>query len=133
MHCSRSPGRHRLIPLVAAVALLIMSPSVIPATPAAAAPPVDPAGFQQVTLAKGVAEVGEPMSLAVLPDRSVLHTARDGTVRMARRSGRCHQPQSRASALVRGPGRRVAAGVVTAVDNRGGAVAASWRSGVLGR
>ncbi|MER5325654.1 PQQ-dependent sugar dehydrogenase [Streptosporangium roseum] len=89
MHSSRSPGRHRhrLIPLVAAVALLIMSPSVIPATPAAAAPPVDPAGFQQVTLAKGVAEVGEPMSLAVLPDRSVLHTARDGTVRITDAAG----------------------------------------------
>ncbi|MEN3614394.1 ThuA domain-containing protein [Plantactinospora sp. ZYX-F-223] len=37
--------------------------------------------FQQVTLAKGVAEVGEPMSLTVLPDRGVLHTARDGTIR----------------------------------------------------
>ena len=34
--------------------------------------------FQQVTLAKGEPEVGEPMSLAVLPDRSVLHTSRDG-------------------------------------------------------
>ncbi|SFJ63610.1 hypothetical protein SAMN05216275_110237 [Streptosporangium canum] len=51
---------------------------------------------------------------------------------MARRSGRCHQMQSRASALVRGPGRRVVAGAVTAADNRGGAVAESWRSGVLG-
>ncbi|MEV7991893.1 PQQ-dependent sugar dehydrogenase [Streptomyces sp. NPDC086077] len=38
--------------------------------------------FQQVTLAKGVAEMGEPMTLAVLPDRSVLHTSRDGTVRL---------------------------------------------------
>jgi cytochrome c len=37
--------------------------------------------FQQVTLARGVPEVGEPMSLTVLPNRGTLHTARDGTVR----------------------------------------------------
>ncbi|MEV8515092.1 ThuA domain-containing protein, partial [Dactylosporangium sp. NPDC051484] len=41
-----------------------------------------PAGtFSQVTLAKGVAETGEPMGLTVLPNRGVLHTARDGVVR----------------------------------------------------
>ncbi|MFI1397061.1 lectin [Streptomyces sp. NPDC020681] len=38
--------------------------------------------FQQVTLAKGVEETGEPMTMAVLPDRSVLHTSRDGTLRL---------------------------------------------------
>ena len=43
--------------------------------------------FQQVTLAKGAAETGEPMSLAVLPDRSVLHTSRDGTLRLTNASG----------------------------------------------
>ncbi|MFG1883933.1 ThuA domain-containing protein [Micromonospora sp. NPDC049102] len=37
--------------------------------------------FQQVALAKGVAETGEPMSLTVLPDRGVLHTSRDGVIR----------------------------------------------------
>ncbi|GAB4050107.1 ThuA domain-containing protein [Catellatospora paridis] len=37
--------------------------------------------FSQVTLAKGVAETGEPMGLTVLPDRGVLHTSRDGVVR----------------------------------------------------
>jgi glucose/arabinose dehydrogenase len=47
----------------------------------------DPAGFQQVTLAKGVAEVGEPMAIAVLPDSSVLHTARNGTLRRTDRNG----------------------------------------------
>jgi cytochrome c len=36
--------------------------------------------FERITLAKGVAEAGEPIGLAVLPDRSVLHTSRDGTV-----------------------------------------------------
>jgi len=43
--------------------------------------------FQQVTLAKGVAETGEPMNLAVLPDRSVLHTSRDGTLRITDANG----------------------------------------------
>ncbi|MCC3650920.1 PQQ-dependent sugar dehydrogenase [Streptomyces sp. S07_1.15] len=43
--------------------------------------------FQQVTLAKGVAETGEPMTLAVLPDRSVLHTSRDGTLRITDAAG----------------------------------------------
>ncbi|MER7818901.1 ThuA domain-containing protein [Streptomyces sp. NPDC096153] len=43
--------------------------------------------FQQVTLAKGEPEVGEPMSLAVLPDRSVLHTSRDGELRMTDAAG----------------------------------------------
>jgi len=38
--------------------------------------------FQQVTLAKGAEETGEPMSLAVLPDRSVLHTSRGGELRI---------------------------------------------------
>ncbi|SFD53792.1 ThuA domain-containing protein [Streptomyces aidingensis] len=45
-----------------------------------AGPPEDPV-FQQVALAKTGAEVGEPMSLTVLPDGGVLHTSRDGTVR----------------------------------------------------
>jgi glucose/arabinose dehydrogenase/PKD repeat protein len=43
--------------------------------------------FQQVTLAKGEPEVGEPMTLAVLPDRSVLHTSRDGTIRLTDAAG----------------------------------------------
>ncbi|NUO42646.1 MAG: glycosyl hydrolase, partial [Streptomyces sp.] len=61
---------------------------------ASAAPPDRPAdasaaapAFQQVTLAKGVAETGEPMTLTVLPDRSVLHTSRDGTVRRTDANG----------------------------------------------
>ncbi|MFI1962990.1 PQQ-dependent sugar dehydrogenase [Streptomyces pathocidini] len=43
--------------------------------------------FQQVTLAKGAEETGEPMTLAVLPDRSVLHTSRDGTLRLTDATG----------------------------------------------
>ncbi|MGS2648702.1 lectin [Streptosporangium sp. LJ11] len=38
--------------------------------------------YQQVPLATGGGELGEAMSLAVLPNRSVLHTARDGTLRV---------------------------------------------------
>ncbi|MFB9315717.1 ThuA domain-containing protein [Nocardioides plantarum] len=42
-------------------------------------PPGD-ASFEQVTLAKGVDKVGEPMSISVLPDGRVLHNARDGRI-----------------------------------------------------
>jgi glucose/arabinose dehydrogenase/PKD repeat protein len=67
----------------ASVAALVLAIFQAPAQ----AHPVDPADFQQVTLAKGEPEVGEPMSLAVLPDRSVLHTARNGTLRRTTASG----------------------------------------------
>ncbi|WP_411293824.1 PQQ-dependent sugar dehydrogenase [Streptomyces kunmingensis] len=69
---------------------------LLPGTPAGAAGPAAasvagaaaaPEDFQQVTLAKGVAETGEPMTLAVLPDRSVLHTSRDGTLRITDAAG----------------------------------------------
>jgi glucose/arabinose dehydrogenase len=67
----------------ASVAALVLAIFQAPAQ----AHPVNPADFQQVTLAKGEPEVGEPMSLAVLPDRSVLHTARNGTLRRTTASG----------------------------------------------
>ncbi|MGW3315075.1 lectin [Streptomyces fungicidicus] len=81
--------------LTAAVCALGLT---LPLGPAAAAPAGTPAvpaessaaeaeDFQQVTLAKGVAETGEPMTLAVLPDRSVLHTSRDGTLRLTDAAG----------------------------------------------
>jgi glucose/arabinose dehydrogenase len=73
-------------PRLVTVAFLALPQLVLPPAPAPAHV-ADPADFQQVTLAKGVAEMGEPMSLAVLPDRSVLHTARDGTVRLTDASG----------------------------------------------
>ncbi|MFK8850301.1 PQQ-dependent sugar dehydrogenase [Streptomyces sp. Ac-502] len=60
------------------------------AVPAVGTTPAAPAAaedFQQVTLAKGEPETGEPMTLAVLPDRSVLHTSRDGTVRLTDAGG----------------------------------------------
>ncbi|MBP2335085.1 glucose/arabinose dehydrogenase/PKD repeat protein [Saccharothrix coeruleofusca] len=42
-------------------------------------PPTD-ADFDQVTLAQGEEKTGEPIALAVLPDRRVLHTSRDGRI-----------------------------------------------------
>jgi cytochrome c len=42
-------------------------------------PPAD-ADFDQITLAKGEEKTGEPIALAVLPTRDVLHTSRDGRV-----------------------------------------------------
>lgn len=77
-----------------AAALLAVGTLSLSVPPAGAAlPPTDAApvpaaeDFQQVTLAKGEPETGEPMTLAVLPDRSVLHTARDGTVRRTDAAG----------------------------------------------
>jgi glucose/arabinose dehydrogenase/PKD repeat protein len=58
---------------------------LLPATQAAAA--INPADYQQVEMARGVAEMGEPISLAVLPDNSVLHTARNGTLRRTDNAG----------------------------------------------
>ncbi|MCU1675853.1 MAG: glycosyl hydrolase, partial [Frankiales bacterium] len=43
--------------------------------------------FQKVTLAAGPTQMGEPLSLAVLPDRSVLHTARDGRLFLTTAAG----------------------------------------------
>ncbi|MFD3373318.1 MULTISPECIES: PQQ-dependent sugar dehydrogenase [unclassified Streptomyces] len=87
------PLRHRRIRyLLTAVACAF---GCLLPMPQAAARPADPAPgpkaaaveYQQVTLAKGVAETGEPMTLAVLPDRSVLHTSRDGTIRLTNAAG----------------------------------------------
>src|ERR1044072_5384044 len=72
----------------ACAGLLAVSTAV---TTYAAAPaqahPVNAADYQQVELAKGVGEMGEPMSLAVLPDRSVLHTSRNGQLRRTDAAG----------------------------------------------
>ncbi|WP_307804719.1 PQQ-dependent sugar dehydrogenase [Streptomyces sp. VRA16 Mangrove soil] len=69
--------------LLAAATLSLTAPSA-GADPAPAAAAED---FQQVTLAKGPEEVGEPMGLAVLPDRKVLHTSRDGVLRLTDENG----------------------------------------------
>jgi glucose/arabinose dehydrogenase len=69
---------------------LLAAASAVTVLSTASAEPTEPSGtadtlqaqFQQVNLAQGVSEMGEPMSLAVLPDRWVLHTSRDGTLRV---------------------------------------------------
>ncbi|MGC7100804.1 PQQ-dependent sugar dehydrogenase [Amycolatopsis lurida] len=76
----------RIFAAAALVAAFLVTP-VFTAPPPASAHAVNPADFQQVELARGVAEMGEPMSLAVLPDRSVLHTARNGTLRRTTAAG----------------------------------------------
>ncbi|ARQ68556.1 PQQ-dependent sugar dehydrogenase [Streptomyces marincola] len=88
----------RILAALAGGVLALTGPATLAATPppAAAVPAADgrapedtapAAEFQQVALAKGEAEMGEPMSLAVLPDLSVLHTSRDGTVRRTDAAG----------------------------------------------
>ncbi|WP_430790305.1 PQQ-dependent sugar dehydrogenase [Actinoplanes sp. G11-F43] len=72
---------------IAVTALLPVAAAIVALPAPASAHPIDPADFQQVTLAKGEPETGEPMTLAVLPDRSVLHTARNGTLRRTDSTG----------------------------------------------
>ena len=56
--------------LIAAVMLAVAAtvPAVATGTPVQAAIIINPSDFQQVEMARGVAEMGEPMSLAVLPN-----------------------------------------------------------------
>ncbi|GIJ49296.1 glycosyl hydrolase [Virgisporangium aliadipatigenens] len=77
--------RHRSLSILGAALLGAVAAAVVPTGPASAV--INAADYQQVTLAKGVAETGEPMSMWVLPDRSVLHTARDGTLRRTDSAG----------------------------------------------
>ncbi|MEU6341128.1 ThuA domain-containing protein [Streptomyces sp. NPDC046977] len=98
MHRQR-PGAHRsrirqglaLLTgsLLAATSLVVAAPMGAMASPLDTEPATAAAAeqFQQVTLAKGEPETGEPMSLAVLPDRSVLHTSRDGELRRTDAAG----------------------------------------------
>ncbi|MET9876810.1 ThuA domain-containing protein [Actinacidiphila glaucinigra] len=74
--------------LLAATSLVVSAPLGASARPLDTEPAAAAAEeFQQVTLAKGEPETGEPMSLAVLPDRSVLHTSRDGELRRTDAAG----------------------------------------------
>ncbi|GGZ41985.1 PQQ-dependent sugar dehydrogenase [Streptomyces rubiginosohelvolus] len=93
-----SPAPPRWSRYATALAALLAAALAVPAAgPALAADPetrapriaadIPAADYQQVQLALGAAELGEAMSLAVLPDRSVLHTARDGTVRLTDAAG----------------------------------------------
>ncbi|GAA1716636.1 carbohydrate-binding protein [Nonomuraea bangladeshensis] len=74
-------SRRPWLTLLTTVALVTSGTLALDAPPANAL--VIPASdYQQVSLASGGAELGEAMSLAVMPNRSVVHTARDGTVRV---------------------------------------------------
>ncbi|MEV6108116.1 carbohydrate-binding protein [Streptomyces sp. NPDC051940] len=88
------PARpHALRTALPALALLLGGLTAAGPPPAAAAEDpaavaaIPPGDYQQVQLALGSDELGEPMSLTVLPDRSVLHTARDGTIRFTDPAG----------------------------------------------
>ena len=80
--------RNRRIVTLVGAAALAGAVGLLPLSPAQAAKPepAPPASsdFQKVTLND---RPGEPMALAVLPDRRVLHTARTGEVRI-------HDPKS---------------------------------------
>ncbi len=84
MRRSHSPGR-----LLAATVLALGAGTVavLPGTAVQAHTVINASDYQQVEMARGVAEMGEPMSLAVLPDNSVLHTARDGKLRRTDATG----------------------------------------------
>lgn len=89
MHWKKHSSRKALAllagSLLAAGSLALTAPqTALAADPGPAAAAEE---FQQVTLAKGGEETGEPMSLAVLPDRSVLHTSRNGELRMTDSAG----------------------------------------------
>ncbi|MFJ1748096.1 ThuA domain-containing protein [Streptomyces sp. NPDC088116] len=86
MHRKR-PRAASLLALLTGAVLVGSSLSAVPATAADPRSPAAEESFQQVTLAKGADEVGEPISLAVLPDRQVLHTSRDGTLRITDAGG----------------------------------------------
>ncbi|MEV4626744.1 PQQ-dependent sugar dehydrogenase [Micromonospora sp. NPDC049523] len=84
-----SPTLHRWSRLLVAATVAATSTALaVAAAPSAAqAVVIPPADYQQVVLATGSAEIGEAMGLAVLPNRSVVHTARNGTVRVTDAAG----------------------------------------------
>ncbi|HEV7931727.1 MAG TPA: PQQ-dependent sugar dehydrogenase [Actinomadura sp.] len=69
------------------VALVTMAAGLV-AVPAGAAQAAPDDHFYPYTLAKGPDEVGEPISFEPLPDGSVLHTSREGTLRITDANGR---------------------------------------------
>lgn len=89
MHRKRLRARKALALITGSLLAATSLALTVPQTALAADPGPAPAAeeFQQVTLAKGGEETGEPMSLAVLPDRSVLHTSRNGELRMTDSAG----------------------------------------------
>ncbi|MEV5891697.1 lectin [Nonomuraea fuscirosea] len=78
--------RRPLLTLLTTLALITPGALALDAAPANALD-IPPSDYQQVSLASGGTELGEAMSLAVLPNRSVVHTARDGTLRITDAGG----------------------------------------------
>ncbi|PPS72641.1 PQQ-dependent sugar dehydrogenase, partial [Streptomyces sp. 46] len=87
----RRPALRTTVALFTGLLLAVGTPATVagahPGHPEHDEPAAAEGQFQQVPLAKGEPETGEPMSLAVLPDRSVLHTSRDGTLRLTDQGG----------------------------------------------
>src|SRR4051794_8016247 len=59
--------------------VIVLPLAGLPAAASAQGAP-DENEFEVTALAKGAEKTGEPIALAVLPDRRVLHTSRDGRV-----------------------------------------------------
>ncbi|GAA0378298.1 glycosyl hydrolase [Acrocarpospora corrugata] len=74
-------SRRPWLTFLATIALITSGATALTASPAGALT-IPASDYQQVPLASGGSELGEAMSLAVMPNRSVVHTARDGTVRV---------------------------------------------------
>ncbi|MFJ3582569.1 ThuA domain-containing protein [Streptomyces sp. NPDC090127] len=87
MHSRKRPRARKPLALLAAGLLALGGQQALAAEPEGAPAAAAAEDFQQVTLAKGGEEVGEPMSLVVLPDRSVLHTSRGGELRRTDAAG----------------------------------------------
>src|ERR671921_1748184 len=66
--------RLRLLPCTLVLSVLVL------VAPAWGQEPPPDGDFEVTALAKGSDKTGEPIAMAVLPDRRVLHTSRDGRV-----------------------------------------------------
>ncbi|MGC4942008.1 carbohydrate-binding protein [Kribbella sp. DT2] len=69
-------------PIAVLITAALIGALGVSAPAAEAGSTIPAADYQQVSLASGANELGEAMSLAVMPSRSVIHTARDGAVRV---------------------------------------------------
>ncbi|WP_459800432.1 carbohydrate-binding protein [Herbidospora sp. RD11066] len=79
-------SRRPWLALLTTMALITPGVVALSASPANALT-ISASDYQQISLASGGNELGEAMSLAVMPNRSVIHTSRDGTVRVTDVSG----------------------------------------------
>ncbi|MGW4247427.1 PQQ-dependent sugar dehydrogenase, partial [Nocardia sp. NPDC004722] len=75
--------RIKALALFAALAAILISVVALPTATAA----IDPAEFAQVQLARGGGTMGEPIAIALLPDDSVLHIDRAGSLHRTTNDG----------------------------------------------